>query len=107
MVAIAMLLLWGGYSTGLWGWCLIRDYNITFGQLTDPLHPYTGPWPPAKIPATQVWPGKSATATAGGGVSETQTGGGQIGVGPNTITVPFGGFPLTLSDTSGTGAQAT
>lgn len=57
-----MILGWVGYSLGLEGWCLFRDYDVTLGQLMSPLHPYAGPWPPAKIPSGQTWPGK-ATAT--------------------------------------------
>jgi hypothetical protein len=63
MVAVGMLLVWGGYSVGLWGWCLFRDYDVTFGQLVSPTHPYPGPWPPAKIPAGQTWPGGTGQAT--------------------------------------------
>lgn len=70
MVAVGMLLIWGGWSVGLWGWCLLRDYDVTFGQLVSPAHPYSGAWPPAKIPATQIWPGGSTT---------TQTAAGNIG----------------------------
>ena len=63
MVAVAFLLMWGGYGTGLFGWCLLRDYDVTLGQLMSPFHPYAGPWPPAQIPASQIWPG-GAPATA-------------------------------------------
>jgi hypothetical protein len=71
MVAVGMLLIWGGYSAGLWGWCLLRDYDVTFGQLTSPLHPYMSnkgdTWPPAKIPDTQIWPGGAPGGSKGGG----------------------------------------
>ena len=59
-----MLLIWGGYSTGLWGWCLIRDYDLTFGQLLSPSHPYAGAWPPAHISPAQTWPGGGGAAPA-------------------------------------------
>jgi hypothetical protein len=49
---------WLGYTLGLWGYSLLRGYNVTPGQLMSPLHPYTGAWPPAAIPNTQVLPGK-------------------------------------------------
>jgi len=68
VVAVAFLLVWGGYSTGLWGWCLLRDYDVTFGQLVSPGRPYAGPWPPARIPSSQTWPSgaaaKASTAAA-------------------------------------------
>ena len=60
-----MLFIWGGYDVALFGWCLFRDYNITFGQLSNPFHPYSGKWPPAKIPPGQTWPGGSGPAALG------------------------------------------
>lgn len=57
MLAIGMLLIWGGYDLSFFGWCLFRDYNVTLGQLSSPLHPYAGAWPPTKILAGQTWPG--------------------------------------------------
>jgi hypothetical protein len=63
MVAAGMLLIWGGYSVSLWGWCLLRGYNVTFGQLVSPVHPYGSRkgqvWPPPPIPASQVFPGRA------------------------------------------------
>lgn len=108
MVAVGMLLIWGGYSVTLWGWCLLRNYNVTLGQLMSPVHPYAGKWPPAAIPPGQIWPGSAVASPTGGGVSQQQAGpvpGGQIGVGPGSVTVPFGGFPVTIpvSKTSGGG----
>jgi hypothetical protein len=56
--AIGMGLGWLGYALGLWGWSLLRGYNVTLGQLMSPLHPYAGTWPPALLPNTQTLPGK-------------------------------------------------
>lgn len=68
MVAVGMLLVWGGYSVSLWGWSLLRGYNVTFGQLVSPTHPYGSgkgqKWPPPQLPDTQIFPGKQAPATA-------------------------------------------
>lgn len=88
MVAVGMLLIWGGYSVSLWGWCLIRNYDVTMGQLTSPLHPYGSgkgqPWPPASIPDTQIWPGSNAAAAA---PSAGKSGGGcPDGSAPNQST---------------------
>jgi hypothetical protein len=69
MVAVGFLLLWGGYGTGLFGWCLLRDYDVTLGQLMSPFHPYAGPWPPATIPASQIWPGGAPASSTGSGSS--------------------------------------
>jgi hypothetical protein len=65
MVAVGFLLIWSGYSVGLWGWCLLRDYDLSMGQLMSPFHPYAGPWPPAKIGDDVIWPGgRSASSPA-------------------------------------------
>jgi hypothetical protein len=76
MVAVGMLMIWAGYSVGLFGWGLVRDYDLTLAQLCSPAHPYSGAWPPASIPPTQVYPGKqaeSATAAAPGGSGSSST----------------------------------
>ena len=71
MVAIGFGLLWLAYTGGLEAYCLLRGYNVTFAQLINPVHPYSGPWPPAQIPAGVIFPTGNAkvdtTATAAGG----------------------------------------
>lgn len=69
-----MALVWAGYSQGLFGWSLWQGYNLTLGELMSPIHPYSGAWPPAQIPAGQTWPG-NPPATALGNI------GGLIGQG--------------------------
>jgi hypothetical protein len=68
MLAVGMLLAWGGYSVGLWGWCLLRGYNVTAGQLMSPLHPYgTGKnqgWPPPLMSANVIFPGAHNTGAS-------------------------------------------
>lgn len=69
MVAAGMLIIWGGYSISLWGWCLLRGYDITFGALVSPVHPYGSrkgqPWPPPVLDPSQVFPsGRRAGAAA-------------------------------------------
>lgn len=70
MVAVGMLLGWLSYSGGLFGWCMFRGYNVTLGQLMSPVHPYGSgknePWPPAMMPAEQIWPGSVPAAAASG-----------------------------------------
>jgi hypothetical protein len=83
--AIGMGLGWLGYSLGLWGWALLRGYNVTLGQLMSPTHPYSGSWPPALMAPTQVIPGKDqsapATTTAAAAPSGASVaGGGEIAV---------------------------
>jgi hypothetical protein len=79
MVAVGFGLIWGGYAVGLWGWCLLQGYDITFGQLVSPLHSYSQAWPPGPIPAGQVFPGKNqataATAATTGGSTSSNSGG--------------------------------
>lgn len=33
MVAIGMALVWGGYAIGIWGYCLVNGYDVTFQSL--------------------------------------------------------------------------
>lgn len=33
MVAIGMALVWAGYSIGIWGYCLVNGYDVTFTSL--------------------------------------------------------------------------
>jgi hypothetical protein len=64
-----MLIWWGGYSVSLWGWCLIRGYDVTLGQLMSPTHPYGAgkgeKWPPKLIGGDVVFPGGRTAAAAG------------------------------------------
>jgi hypothetical protein len=68
MLPVGMLLSWAGYSVGLWGWCLIRGYNVTLGQLMSPTHPYGSrkgqPWPPPLMSPNQIFPGKNTGESA-------------------------------------------
>jgi hypothetical protein len=38
MPAIGMGLAWAGYTGMLWAYCLIRGYDVTLGQLVNPVH---------------------------------------------------------------------
>jgi hypothetical protein len=68
MLPVGMLLTWAGYSVGLWGWCLIRGYNVTLGQLMSPAHPYGSAkgqaWPPPLMSPNQIFPGKNTGESA-------------------------------------------
>jgi hypothetical protein len=75
MVAIGFGLLWVSYTGGLWAYCLLRGYDITPAQLINPVHPYTGPWPPPPIPAGLIFPGGQPAATST--VAKTGTGKGK------------------------------
>jgi hypothetical protein len=41
MIAIGFGVAWLGYAVVSWGYCLIRDYNVTFGDL------FKATWPGA------------------------------------------------------------
>jgi len=45
MPAIGIALLWAAYSAGLWGYCLMRGYNVTPKQLLSTT------WPPKSVNA--------------------------------------------------------
>jgi hypothetical protein len=64
MPAVGMGIAWFGYGLSLWGYCLVKGYNVTLAQLLNPVHPYHATWPPsANIPASTVFPdGKQAAA---------------------------------------------
>jgi hypothetical protein len=67
MVALGFGVIWAGYSTAFWGWCLIRGYDVTFGQLVSPTGYYGAggqSWPPPQIPDSQVFPGGSAASAS-------------------------------------------
>ena len=49
MPAFGMLLGWFGWSLTSWGYILIRGYNVKFTDWVNPLHPYSGGWPPPLI----------------------------------------------------------
>lgn len=67
MPAIGMGLAWAGYTGMLWAYCLIRGYNVTLGQLANPVHQLD--WKKATgnlTPDTQIVPGgKNTPAPAG------------------------------------------
>ncbi len=46
MIAVAMALGWASYTLMLWGYSLLKGYNISLVQLVNPVHQYTGQWPP-------------------------------------------------------------
>lgn len=73
MLAVGMLLWWGGYSVGFWGWCLIRGYDVTLGQLMSPTHPYGSgkgqTWPPPVMAPDVIFPGGRSSSSSGAGGS--------------------------------------
>jgi hypothetical protein len=60
MVAIGMGLAFVSYSLGLWGYSLVRGYNLSAKQIISPTGPYTGKWPPPLAGNTVIIPNGSA-----------------------------------------------
>ena len=77
MPALAMGIGFLGYSVGLWGYCLLRGYDVTIGSLMSPLHPPS--WSAisgSQIPIGQVFPsGNPAGALTPGQVAKKLKGG--------------------------------
>jgi hypothetical protein len=56
MPAVGMVAAWFGWAVGSWGYCLLRGYDIKFTDWINPVHPYSGPWPPPPITQIQLLP---------------------------------------------------
>lgn len=64
MVAVGFFGLWVFYGIGTWGYCLVKGYNVTFGQWFNPMKPYEWNGSPDRVPAGSVLPtGKAAAAS--------------------------------------------
>ena len=73
MIGLGFIVSWLGYTTVLYGYCLIKGYDITFGQLANPAHVFTWPANPPQIPPNQVTPGggTGAASNLAGGTGTT------------------------------------
>jgi len=76
MVWIGMALVWGGYSVGLYGWSLVRGYNLTLAQMVSPTKWYSGQWPPAHAGNEQIIPTGNAAGTQTTALELANTGAG-------------------------------
>lgn len=74
MIALGMAGTLVGYTLSLWGYCLVKGYDITFGQLVNPAHVFTWPKKPPMIPNTQVTPGGTQNPPSTTAASTTSTG---------------------------------
>lgn len=43
MIAIGFGLAWAGYTVAMWGYCLVRDYNVPFTSLFKATWPNVTP----------------------------------------------------------------
>jgi len=56
MVWIGFGLVWLGYGAGMYGYSLVRGYNLSGRQVFSPVGFYAGKWPPAKAGNEQILP---------------------------------------------------
>ncbi len=47
MTAIGFGVAWAGFTIGIWGYCLVRDYNVTMPDLFKTTWPGSGGTAPA------------------------------------------------------------
>jgi hypothetical protein len=70
LTAIAFGLVWVGYTYSLYGYCLIRGYDVKILELMNPVHVFAYPAGGInalpKIPPSQVFPGGGLTALSAG-----------------------------------------
>lgn len=66
MFALGLGTLWVGYTVGLYGYCLIRGYDISFLEM------FAGPWPPM-VGASNQFKAGPAVLTGPGITSPDQT----------------------------------
>lgn len=70
MIALGFGIMWLGYNQTIFGWTLLKGWNIRWRDLANPIHPYQ--WPPLgskmpMVPAGQVLPTGGASTTAAKG----------------------------------------
>jgi|HubBroStandDraft_2_1064218.scaffolds.fasta_scaffold98307_2 hypothetical protein len=65
MIAVGMGVAWFGYLNAIYGYCLLRGWDVTWRELATPVKPYE--WPksgdPPITPASQVWPSAASSST--------------------------------------------
>lgn len=68
MIVFAIGVAWVGYTLALYGYGMVKGYDVSFTQMVSPSSYYTGAWPPCQSPDTTIFPGGScaqgATKTA-------------------------------------------
>src|SRR5215472_5131127 len=95
MVVIGFGLAFVSYTFGLYGWTLVRGYNITLKQLVSPTQFYTGKWPPGPAGNTEIFPtGDKAGAQTTALVVTNPPGNALAGGAPST---PAGGVANTAT----------
>ena len=66
MIPIGLGLAWAGYSLGIWGYCLVRGYNVSFMQCFKPTWPgKSGALGPIAQPTPTTQPSTNTQLTGG------------------------------------------
>jgi hypothetical protein len=65
MVVLGFGFVWLGYLQGVYGYCLLKGYDVRWRDLANPIRPYQ--WPPKGqpiplVPKSQIMPGRAASA---------------------------------------------
>jgi hypothetical protein len=102
MLVLPLLLLWGSYTGAMYGWCLLRGYDVSLTQLVNPLRAPdwpaakgpAGSWPPAQAGNLVIFPDGTTASEASAATSATSSG-----------TVTATGRLLGNSPGGGTAAQ--
>jgi hypothetical protein len=45
VVAIGLAMVWAGYAAGIWGYCLVRGYDVSFANV------FASQWPGVQVEA--------------------------------------------------------
>lgn len=86
MPAIGIGMLWGAYTAALWGWTLIKGYQLTLGDIAMPGRKVT--WPPPKLPDNVVFGGGAAPKTNAQGPTTPPPGFQNQAPGPPNSVIP-------------------
>jgi len=99
MAWIGMAMVWAGYSVGLYGYSLVRGYNLTFPKMLSPTGWYSGPWPPQKAGNTEIIPtgDKAGTIVLANTLSNAPAGEATTATGGIVPGQPAGGIGNTAA----------
>ncbi len=56
MIPIGFAVAWTGYAAGMFGYCLVKGYGITFTQIVSPTKFWKQAWPPGIAENTSIFP---------------------------------------------------
>ena len=95
MIAIGFGLAWVSYSLGLWGYSLIKGYNLGAKQIVSPTGFYSGKWPPPAAGNTVIIPNGSQADVQTTALTLTNDPGNPLGGGAPSS--PAGGVANTAT----------